>query len=285
MAATTQPPLGFVPYRVAWGAAIYADGRKAIGRSLRTIGLYDLAVTETLCRLVQPGNHAVDAGANVGYMTVLMARLVGPAGRVTAFEPHPELFTVLQRNIQAHGISAQVDARPVAVGAKPGYADLVIPGDFGENDGIAFIGRTAGSSDRKVRVGVACLDEFVESGVLEVLKMDVEGYEGQVLEGGRKMFAEGRVRHVVFEDHMGASSPVVSRLRGWGYTVYSIGWSLMRLRVIPVGNGSAASRYEAPSFIATRDPAQCMTALGERGWRSLRVLPHLREPQAIGRGA
>ncbi len=47
-------------------------------------------MSEVLARLIDPGDTVVDAGANVGYMTVLAAAAAGPTGRVVAFEPHPE---------------------------------------------------------------------------------------------------------------------------------------------------------------------------------------------------
>ena len=74
------------------------DPTRAIGRSIVTTGLFDLAVSELLARLIDPGDIVVDAGANVGYMTVLAATAAGRSGRVLAFEPHPELFAVLCQN-------------------------------------------------------------------------------------------------------------------------------------------------------------------------------------------
>lgn len=50
-------------------------------------------------RVVQPGVTVVDAGAHIGYYTRLLAEMVGPSGRVLAFEPHPESVAVLRRNV------------------------------------------------------------------------------------------------------------------------------------------------------------------------------------------
>ena len=59
------------------GDGVLADSTKTIGQSIRTTGLYDLAVSEVLARLIDPGDTVVDAGANVGYMTVLAAAAAG----------------------------------------------------------------------------------------------------------------------------------------------------------------------------------------------------------------
>ena len=93
------PPDGYRLLRVAWGVSLRADARMVIGHSIQTTGIYDLAVTEALARLIRAGDTVVDAGAHVGYMTTLAGLAAGPTGHVTSWEPHPELFKVLERNI------------------------------------------------------------------------------------------------------------------------------------------------------------------------------------------
>jgi hypothetical protein len=99
--AMSPPAPGYRSFPVAWGASILVDPSKAIGRAIVTTGVYDLAVTEAIARLARPGDTVIDAGANVGYMTVLAGLAVGPGGRVIGFEPHPELFEVYRRNVEA----------------------------------------------------------------------------------------------------------------------------------------------------------------------------------------
>jgi len=65
-------------------------------------GLYEPGSTKVVKRIVQPGNVCLDIGANVGWYTTLMARLVGPYGKVVAFEPHPRTFSLLERNASHH---------------------------------------------------------------------------------------------------------------------------------------------------------------------------------------
>ena len=71
------PRSGYTPLPVAWGISVIADPAKMIGRSLFTTGIYDLAVSEVLARLIEPGDTVVDAGANVGYMTLLAGVAAG----------------------------------------------------------------------------------------------------------------------------------------------------------------------------------------------------------------
>ena len=80
-----------------WGK-LHIDIRDTVGRALAAQGLYDLVTTEVLWRLTDEGATVFDVGANIGYFTTLLARRVGPNGRVVAFEPHPETLQWLQRN-------------------------------------------------------------------------------------------------------------------------------------------------------------------------------------------
>ena len=97
--AWMAPPDSDRALRVAWGVSLRADPRMTIGRSIQTTGLHDPAVTEVLARLIRAGDAVVDAGAHIGYMTILSALASGPSGHVVAWEPHPELFAVLERNV------------------------------------------------------------------------------------------------------------------------------------------------------------------------------------------
>lgn len=81
-----------------WGSPIRIRPEEVIGRAIWHQGVYDLNVSECLWRVLEPGEHAVDVGANVGYMTSLMATRVGGRGMVVAIEPHPEIFDELQAN-------------------------------------------------------------------------------------------------------------------------------------------------------------------------------------------
>src|SRR6059058_5875426 len=82
-----------------WGLPLTFHTGEYIGSEIAKLGLYDLCVSETLYRLLDPGELAVDAGANIGQMTSLLAARAGAAGRVLAFEPHPDVFKELSVNV------------------------------------------------------------------------------------------------------------------------------------------------------------------------------------------
>jgi FkbM family methyltransferase len=275
------PAAGFRPLLTSWGAPILADPSKPLGRSIDTTGIYDLSVSEVLLRLVRPGDVVVDAGANVGYMTVLSAVAAGPSGTVHAFEPHPGLFSVLDQNVAASGRRfpmARVVLHDAALGDHVGGADLALPDALATNDGLAYIVRDANRPPAKtVAVRLETLDATVPEDI-SVMKLDVEGFELQVLNGAMRALTSRRIRHIVFEDHEGTQSGVMRLLAGAGYHLYSIGWSVWGLKVLPIAAGRLAEAYEAPSYLATIDPLEALRVCASPGWRALRRMKSLCSP-------
>ena len=265
-----RPPAGgFSAVRTSWGARVIVDPTRAIGRSIVTTGLFDLTVSEVHARLIDAGDTVIDAGANVGYMTVLAATAAGRAGRVVAFEPHPELFAVLQQNAAyAMRSGCRVEARQVALGETRGHALLRIPQSFADNDGMATLAGGATASVEAVQVGVERLDDVIDTGA-SVLKLDVEGFEASVLRGAQRLLAGRRLRHIVFEDHDAERSEVVRLLKASGYRLFAIGWSMRGLVLGPIERGPRAAPFEAPSFVATTEPEAVIARTAPRGWQVL----------------
>ncbi|MGH8442638.1 MAG: FkbM family methyltransferase [Nevskiaceae bacterium] len=265
---------GYAPMRTSWGAEILADPAKTIGRSISTTGLYDLAVSEALARLITPGDTVVDAGANVGYMTVLAGMVTGPTGRVLAFEPHPELFGVLERNVAAARamFGGTFHTTHAALGDRTGTAELQVPAAFESNDGLCRIRASPAGDGHVMNVRMSTLDEVLTDTRPVVLKLDVEGFEPQVLKGAARSLARRQIRHVVFEEHATSGGETARLLEGAGYRIFALGWSLLGPKVGAVGAGRYAKEYESPSFIASLAPDEVLARCARRGWRVLETL-------------
>jgi FkbM family methyltransferase len=269
--ALKPPHTGYTPLPVAWGISVIADPTKTIGRSLLTTGVYDLAVSEVLARLIMPGDTVADAGANVGYMTLLAGVAAGQSGRVLAWEPHPELFSVLRRNVASlagRSGAAEIAIRQAALGPEPGRARLVIPAHMAANDGVSYIGEASGSVS-SIAVAVETIDEALGGSRVSVMKLDVEGAELGVLAGARHALGEGRITHLVFEDHVGPDSAVARLLVANGYRIFSIGWSVRGVQLGDDPRQQLATPYEAPSFLATLDPDGVRAVCRASGWTTL----------------
>lgn len=269
-AALAPPKPGLQDLPTSWGVTLQADPTMTVGHDLLVAGVYDLPLSEALARLIKPGDTVVDVGGNIGYTTTLCAVAAGPGGTVYSFEPHPELHPLIEWNVAAarrHHPIATTHVYQAALGATTGTAKLLVPPQFNQvNNGVSRITDTDEPGATVISVPMKTLDEVCGTATVSVVKIDVEGFELQVLEGGRRALESGRVRHVVFEDHTHRDSQVVRMLQGLGFHVFSLGYGMRGLVVAPVEAGSLAHGLEAPNFIATRDPDTVLGLGKTRGW-------------------
>lgn len=140
---------------------------------------------------VRPGATVMDVGAHFGLFTVLMARLVGPAGRVVGFEPTPQTRAVLEAMVRLNGIASMVEVRSEAVCGETGTAvffDAETPVSYANSLIHTYRSRTG------LEVPTVRLDDFVAERGLHVgcLKIDVEGAELGLLRGARETFLRCR---------------------------------------------------------------------------------------------
>lgn len=120
--------------------------------------------------LVRPGMHVVDVGANIGYCTMMFSSLVGERGRVWSIEPDPVNLLELEATVAENRLAGQVTVLPVAAGASEGTVRF----EPGLNSCVTPQGRS--------EVAVKSLDSLKLDRV-DLIKIDVEGYEGAVLDG------------------------------------------------------------------------------------------------------
>jgi FkbM family methyltransferase len=148
--------------------------------SLHRLGLMGRPERRALGRLVRPGMTAVDVGANLGLYSMLLSRLVGPSGRVISFEPDPDLFALLRENCAANAAS-NVEARGLALGGAAGRLSL---NRLTFNSGDNHLGAASGETFRRpVEVEVAALDRLMPGLEADFIKIDVQGWELNVLRG------------------------------------------------------------------------------------------------------
>lgn len=147
-------------------------------------GTYEPEQTSLFTRAVAPGDAVLDLGAHLGYYTLLASRLVGGAGRVYAFEPHPENARYLRQHVRINRCR-NVEVLEYAGYDRTGRVGFV----YGAGTGTGRVGEPARLTVASVR-----LDDFVAERGLRpaVVKVDVEGSEGAVLRGAREMLRASR---------------------------------------------------------------------------------------------
>ena len=142
---------------------------------------HEEAMARHFARAVKPGMTVIDAGAYLGYFTLLAANRVGRRGRVHAFEPHPESFRALQENVRANGFENRVTAVPVALDECSEIRRLCLEANPTQS---TLAGR--GNGNRSIEVECVTLDQYLDTAdAPDLVKVDVEGGEVAALAGMR----------------------------------------------------------------------------------------------------
>jgi FkbM family methyltransferase len=233
-------------------------------------------VTETLWRLVEPGELALDIGANIGYMTSVLAARVSSSqgGSVWSFEAHPDIFSELKYNVdnwQEQLNTVQFVPKNVAVSEQKGTVQLQIPDAFADNRGLASVMSVAEVTDKSIIIESCSLDDlFLKSRKIGVMKLDVEGHELQVLKGATQLLQKQKIRDCVFEEHREYPTPVTSFFEDMGYKIFRIQRSFFKPILLSPDSKIPRTAWEPTSFIATSNPDRIIDLFKQPGWQVLK---------------
>ena len=187
-------------------------------------GAHSPALLRLTLSQLGPGDWVIDAGANIGLFASAFAAAVGPMGRVWAVEPLPANVERLRRLKETNGLQ-QLDVLPVALASAASTARLRLPAAPGGSGFGSFVATWESAGD--VEVPTCRLDDLVEKAdpgrPLRLLKIDVEGFESELVAGATSTLATKRPL-VLCEFHdpllraAGASSPkLLSQFAACGY--------------------------------------------------------------------
>jgi len=157
------------------------------------MGLADFEVAGFLLHFLCESDVFCDVGANVGAYTLLASGL--RKARTIAVEPIQATFKMLERNLLLNEISGLVSAKNIAAGASK--SRLMFTEDLDALNRVAV--REDKSRDRLVEVDVLPLDEILQMTVPLLLKVDVEGFEPQVLSGATRTLTDPRLKAIIIE--------------------------------------------------------------------------------------
>jgi FkbM family methyltransferase len=191
-----------------------------------TYGEHDVHIVRFWRQHLPRGATFFDVGANIGLYAVSASNRIGPAGLTVAFEAHPYIFKFLQANV-ARNCSGPVLVENLAVGAAGGETSIVYNA---WNPGMTRIAR---GEERGETVAMVTPDDYCQRqriATIDYLKIDVEGYEANVVRGARAVIAASPDILIQTEydpTHLstyGAVSELSALLLGWGLRPHSIGW-------------------------------------------------------------
>jgi FkbM family methyltransferase len=196
----SRPLLGRMNARlevpVFGGSRMIVETSDVIGRALASSGVWEQHVTDVFPSLLGAGDVCVDVGAGAGYYTLLASRLVGPGGHVYALEPTPRTYAALTSNLELNEVTNVTPLR-VAAGADEAQGHLYEgpAGNVGQASlrGLPDAPEQQPSQDATVEIRpLASLIPEADVSRLRLVKIDVEGYEGEVLRGLEAVFERAR---------------------------------------------------------------------------------------------
>ncbi len=157
---------------------------------LYLFGIWEPDLTAYIYKNLKPGKTFVDVGANIGYYSLLAAKLVGEKGRVISIEASPKIFSVLQSNTRLNPFSSNIEAHNLAITDKPGKNPVYLgpDGNLGSTTTSATLqGKFPYRKyNLEAQVDAVTLDSLIELkdiSNLQMIKIDVEGTEREVIDG------------------------------------------------------------------------------------------------------
>jgi FkbM family methyltransferase len=158
---------------------VHSERDVHISRQIREEGIWEAFETELLRRSLTVGNRFLDAGANIGYFTVLAAACVGETGKVLAVEPEQRNFDLLQSNIELNGFADRVQVVCAGLSERSGEARLHLhPENLGDHQ------LHSDAEDREsVTVPLITGADLLADGSLDLVKIDTQGSEHEVVLG------------------------------------------------------------------------------------------------------
>jgi FkbM family methyltransferase len=162
--------------------------------------VYEPEVWNRLVSEVKLGDVIADVGAHIGLYSLALAKRVGPLGRVVAFEPDSSNFIALKEHVELNGLAGRVELRDTAVGATSCRVRFNARGSS-----VSAISNSAMQSLDRDQTTVKCvtLDDVFLGSKLDLLKIDVEGYEERVIFGAKDLLKDEsrRPRAIFIEVH------------------------------------------------------------------------------------
>lgn len=199
---------------------------KGLSQELFIYGIHEPFLTLLILNEIKEGDVIIEAGANIGYYTLLECSLIKGKGRIIAIEPDPRSRKMLRVNVVKNGYAQNVEIIPVAISAKRGKKTLFLSSMWN----LSTVGFSMLKESVTRIIDVIPLDELVlDESKIDVIRMDIEGGEFKVINGMVRTFLKFRPRLLIIELHPVADDDLVwaffETLTNLGY---KIKWAIPR---------------------------------------------------------
>ena len=254
----TGPNTDIAWTKVHGGYEIAAPLYDYVGQLTYYFGDLDRKITWVCSRLVRPGDVVLDIGANIGLVTFVLSSIVSDDGLVHAFEPNPEMCMLIEQAKTRNSVKNVVLHR-TALGAQDGELTLSVPND---NAGAAsLVTARQFSNSKTMTVPVRTLSSIMADQPIDhirLMKLDVEGFEPEVLKGAAELFGRRPPNTVLFElndcavqdlpDH-----PTIRLLSQFGYGFFRLPpGRMVHMRALKFDPQKTGNRGRVHDFVAAR---------------------------------
>ncbi|MCK9344986.1 MAG: FkbM family methyltransferase [Candidatus Pacebacteria bacterium] len=198
-----------------------------IDKHIYLYGVYEPFILDLIAQHLKKGDVFVDIGANIGQHTMFAASVVGTEGKVSSFEPIPRVYNQLLDSARINHFEDIIDARNIALGEAPKTETLYVETN---NVGGSSIVGPHGKENEEIVINIKRGDdELKDFQRVDMIKMDVEGYEYEVLAGIQKVLAIHKPVIVMefsgklyFEKGRDHGNKIISLLQNLGYNLYDV---------------------------------------------------------------
>ena len=171
-----------------------------------------------LSTLIKKGDTVIDVGANIGTISLALTKRLGKLGKCHAIEPHPRIYKYLKNNIALNNLEQQIETYHVALGENE---KTVLFSDQSDDSNNQV------SENGPINIEVKKLDDIVNLANIQLLKIDVEGYEYEVLKGAKNIAMNSKLIYLecipeLLEKYNAGEEQLVSLLKKYGFKVFQV---------------------------------------------------------------
>lgn len=199
---------------------------EGISRELVLYGYHELNSTNEVKKIIKPGMRILEIGANIGYYALIETTLAGKNGFLYAFEPSPFNFSLLKKNLEINNIK-NTELYQKAIGAKNTTSKFYVADKSNLSSFIKRFDMDMYKNGSIIDMEMITLEKFLEDKEqIDFIRMDVEGYENEVLKGAQNILKINPPKHFFIEIHSellhkknNSAREIVNYLRNLGYEV------------------------------------------------------------------
>jgi FkbM family methyltransferase len=186
-------------YKTKYGDKFWLNKTSYIDKNIRDFSIWEPVSTKIVKNVVKPGDIVLDIGANIGYYTVIMSKIVGEQGKVLAFEPTKHFGEVLKENIKVNNLE-NVTVYEYGLSDKDTNSNIFI----GDNSATIHWAENKGNLINNETIPLKTLDSMIDSLKIEkinFIKIDVDGHEPFFLKGAWKTISKYKPKILLEIDH------------------------------------------------------------------------------------